>query len=42
VLELRSEAEGFRLEQTDTGATAHATTHATGRGGDGILLHQSF
>jgi hypothetical protein len=43
VLELESRKWDFRLEQTDTGATAqHGTTHAaTGSGMEG-LLHQAL
>jgi hypothetical protein len=41
VLELKVEKFCFRLEQTDTGATAqHGTTHAATGGGMEGLLHQ--
>jgi hypothetical protein len=41
VLELESRKWDFRLEQTDTGATAqHGTTHAATGGGMEGLLHQ--
>ena len=40
MFELAGEVFCFRLEQTDTGATArHATTHATEGGGGVDLLH---